>query len=636
MNEKSIVPINSFSAYTPPFSYNAFLDLQVNFSKMCKTRLVTQKQNLTESPYLKILSSSLDQDTGKASKKTVQQREFIFGADHNEVPHGKTTLVQKPKHRKGLSLIETIAKVQGEVPDLVIFTSPTKVVKRFVSPYTREPKNSPRSLKEIFKKPVQSKKVVNLPLLFEDDSIKLKEFVFDYFLRTLRMSNGLELRLNEMKVYKFFVGSGNNSELVVKVIRSRPWWVRTESSREASFVWTSVKHNKTLKRLPSGQDAQASSIPFSPKNKKKSGLSVKKLQELQRQGYNSVIKSKSLLFLQPQAPLDLTALKLHNRLLNNKHLVSKKRLFMNLKKYYEGKGLNPFSTLPLTFHVKNGKTDEKFLSFKAAYKEILETSEERLWIVKPGENTNRGKGIKVCSSVEEVRDIVSCPKENRTFVIQKYIEQPFLINKRKFDIRCFGLVTSFNGNMQGYFYPEGYIRTASKEFTLKNCNKFVHLTNDAVQKNSEEYGKFEPGNKMSYGELQEYLNQECGGLKVDFEKDINSQIRGIVFETFEATAGILDPQRKLHTFELLGYDFMVDSNFHVWLIEVNTNPCLELSCSYLSKLIPSILDNTFKLTLDQLFCPSPDSKKFQKWIPDSDIKNKFELIFSEQQPFINT
>lgn len=53
--------------------------------------------------------------------------------------------------------------------------------------------------------------------------------------------------------------------------------------------------------------------------------------------------------------------------------------------------------------------------------------------------------------------------------------------------------------MKAYFYRDGYIRTASKEFTLHNLNnKFIHLVNDAIQQHSDEYGKFETANKLSY------------------------------------------------------------------------------------------------------------------------------------------
>ena len=37
-------------------------------------------------------------------------------------------------------------------------------------------------------------------------------------------------------------------------------------------------------------------------------------------------------------------------------------------------------------------------------------------------------------------------------------------------------------------------------------NKYIHLTNDAIQKNSDDYGKFESGNKLSYAEFQRYLD----------------------------------------------------------------------------------------------------------------------------------
>jgi len=43
------------------------------------------------------------------------------------------------------------------------------------------------------------------------------------------------------------------------------------------------------------------------------------------------------------------------------------------------------------------------------------------------------------------------------------------------------MLTSVNGNLKGYWYKEGYIRTSSEIFSLKNIsNKFVHLTNDAI------------------------------------------------------------------------------------------------------------------------------------------------------------
>jgi tubulin--tyrosine ligase len=59
-------------------------------------------------------------------------------------------------------------------------------------------------------------------------------------------------------------------------------------------------------------------------------------------------------------------------------------------------------------------------------------------------------------------------------------------------------MTSINGRLKGYFYEDAYIRTSCKEFDIdKLDNKYIHLTNDAVQKFSQDYGKYENGNKMS-------------------------------------------------------------------------------------------------------------------------------------------
>jgi tubulin monoglycylase TTLL3/8 len=65
-------------------------------------------------------------------------------------------------------------------------------------------------------------------------------------------------------------------------------------------------------------------------------------------------------------------------------------------------------------------------------------------------------------------------------------------------------------------------------------------------------------------------------------RDIFSQIERLVQDTFRAVYLKIDPQRLSHSFEIFGYDFMIDEQFKVYLIEANTNPCLEVSCPLLA------------------------------------------------------
>ena len=84
------------------------------------------------------------------------------------------------------------------------------------------------------------------------------------------------------------------------------------------------------------------------------------------------------------------------------------------------------------------------------------------------------------------------------FVIQKYIERPLLISKRKFDIRLWVLVTHEH---KCYYFKEGYIRMSAHKYNLNQPdNPFVHLTNNAIQKHGENYGAYEEGNILSFSQ----------------------------------------------------------------------------------------------------------------------------------------
>jgi hypothetical protein len=55
---------------------------------------------------------------------------------------------------------------------------------------------------------------------------------------------------------------------------------------------------------------------------------------------------------------------------------------------------------------------------------------------------------------------------------------------------------------------------------------------------------------------------------------------------------------------------MIDEMGHPWLIEVNTNPCLDESSKLLKTLLPRMLDDAFKLTIDNLFFGSFSNGNF--------------------------
>lgn len=83
-------------------------------------------------------------------------------------------------------------------------------------------------------------------------------------------------------------------------------------------------------------------------------------------------------------------------------------------------------------------------------------------------------------------------------------------------------------------------------------------------------------------------------IKCDFVKTKVPEMKKLVQDTFKAVSRKLDPHRRQHSFEIFGYDFMLDEDLKLWLIEVNTNPCFELSSPYIARLIPAMLENSVK------------------------------------------
>jgi tubulin monoglycylase TTLL3/8 len=119
-------------------------------------------------------------------------------------------------------------------------------------------------------------------------------------------------------------------------------------------------------------------------------------------------------------------------------------------------------------------------------------------------------------------------------VVQKYIENPLLIKKRKFDIRQWVIVEDYNPP-KIWFYGEFYVRFCLEDYnSLKLNNKFAHLTNNSIQKYNSKINAEELMNESMWTmeELSNYIDQNFGPASF---KEIVAKLKEIVICTILST-----------------------------------------------------------------------------------------------------
>ena len=319
-----------------------------------------------------------------------------------------------------------------------------------------------------------------------------------------------------------------------------------------------------------------------------------------------------------------------------KHITSKTGLIRSMKNYYTSCSLaaesryNVFDSIATSFILEVGKENEEYLSFLARFKELGQKyfdmehmprkhCEQNFWLLKPA-NMNQGRGIEVIRNLKEFKLSWYSKPSHSIWVIQKYIEQPMLYYGRKFDIRIWVLLTDA---CDIFFYKDGYIRTSSEPYNLKSSENYVHLTNNCLQVHGRNYSKHEPENTLSFSTFKEYLVGAYKQCKVqpNFDIDIIPRIKDLIIDTIMSIKPeLISPSKKRGaTFELLGYDFMIDEDLRTWLIEVNTNPYIGIPNDYIKEILPKMLDSMLNIVLRQSY---PNNI--------SDENDRFELIYCEK------
>jgi len=176
----------------------------------------------------------------------------------------------------------------------------------------------------------------------------------------------------------------------------------------------------------------------------------------------------------------------------NRGICQKTCLIRSLQTYYDSneaakrEGYSVFDTTPTTFVIaKNSEDNLNLNMFMHRFKELSRGGskrervpqkhcEQNMWLVKPAA-MNQGRGIEIFRNMKEINDFIFLRNQSNAYwVIQKYVEKPYLFFGRKFDIRMWVVLTE---DFRIYIYREGYVRTSSSNYNLRDKNNYVHLTN---------------------------------------------------------------------------------------------------------------------------------------------------------------
>jgi tubulin monoglycylase TTLL3/8 len=183
-------------------------------------------------------------------------------------------------------------------------------------------------------------------------------------------------------------------------------------------------------------------------------------------------------------------------------------------------------------------------------------------------------------------------------VAQKYIEKPLLIMKKKFDIRQWVLVTDFNP-LTIWFYERSYCRFGVENFSMNNLkNRYIHLTNNSIVKKADKFYFSEINGCMWHTEeLAEYLREKFG---YDiWEEKVLPRIQKIIIHSLECVQERIENRKN--SFELYGYDIMLDDQCNPWLIEVNSSPAMDYSTAVTEELVQEVLEDTVAVATDWHF-----------------------------------
>lgn len=237
-----------------------------------------------------------------------------------------------------------------------------------------------------------------------------------------------------------------------------------------------------------------------------------------------------------------------------------------------------------------------------------DASDKNIWILKPA-NASKGEDIVVFDKLSQLQSAIGTPP-HRTWVIQKYIENPLLIAGRKFDIRFYVLIASVSP-LVVWHYTDFYLRLSPTRFSLANLTeRAIHLTNFSVSKGvSVKEDEVFKDRMLSKEQFKEMV---AGELGVPAWRRLNENLVRVASRVLSVAEDLLE--HRHNSFEMLGLDLLVDTSLNTFLLEINASPSMECGTPVTQAIIPQLTKDLVEFVVDEeIGRKCPNKTKIGGW-----------------------
>lgn len=224
--------------------------------------------------------------------------------------------------------------------------------------------------------------------------------------------------------------------------------------------------------------------------------------------------------------------------------------------------------MPKTYNLRNKNDVNKFNK---------EYDENKVYILK--KNIQRQEGLKITKNKKEIMNGL---RNNSYIIVQELLQDPYLVNGRKINLRCYLLIMCKEGDVEVYVHKNGFMYYTKKKYNKNDLSHEGNVTTGYIDR------KVYDENPLTLKDFRKYLDNEDRKMTHIEQKTIihnDNPLSQIVFErvykvltkAFIAILPHICNNKKFDknlSFQLFGSDIAISDTLIPHIIEVNKGPDL--------------------------------------------------------------